>query len=229
VKFRRIRFRLWVKIVFPLLFLFIIFFSLGRKTRGRLFPYFDTRCIDYRQKDYSRRLNDRILDYGAEAKRRGIVPCANDGDLNDRISHGELVRVRTGNLYIIEKMTYSIPYVTRDTRKLLDEIAQRLRDKASAKGLKGTRFIVTSMTRKTENVKMLRRLNGNSSENSPHLYGNAFDISYKRITARKLVLTNCDKKFLKDALAEVIWELKQEKRCWATYERMQSCYHVVAR
>jgi hypothetical protein len=209
--------------------LLIIFFSVGTKTKSRLFPYFDTRCLDYKQKDYSRRLNDRILDYGPEAKRRGIVACADDGDLNDRISQGQLVKVRSGNMYVIEKMTYSIPYVTKDTKKLLDEIARRLRDKASAKGLKGTKFIVTSMTRKTENVKKLRRLNGNSSENSPHLYGNAFDISYKRISARKMVLTNCDRKFLKDALGEVIWELKQEKRCWATYERMQNCYHVVAR
>lgn len=229
MKFRRFRPRLWVKIAFPLLVLLIIFFSVGTKTKSRLFPYFDTRCLDYKQKDYSRRLNDRILDYGPEAKRRGIVACADDGDLNDRISQGQLVKVRSGNMYVIEKMTYSIPYVTKDTKKLLDEIARRLRDKASAKGLKGTKFIVTSMTRKTENVKKLRRLNGNSSENSPHLYGNAFDISYKRISARKMVLTNCDRKFLKDALGEVIWELKQEKRCWATYERMQNCYHVVAR
>jgi translation initiation factor 2B subunit (eIF-2B alpha/beta/delta family) len=101
--------------------------------------------------------------------------------------------------------------------------------KTDAKGLKSVRFVVTSMTRKTENVKSLRKLNSNSSENSPHLYGNAFDISYKRITARKFILTNCDSKYLKDALGEVIWRLKQEKKCWATYERSQNCYHIVAR
>jgi hypothetical protein len=74
-----------------------------------------------------------------------------------------------------------------------------------------------------------RRYNSNSSENSPHLYGNTFDISYKRFIVRKLFLTNCDHKYLKEALAEVIWQLRNEKRCWATYERMQNCFHVVAR
>jgi hypothetical protein len=197
--------------------------------RNSFFPYFDTHCRDYRQKDYSRKLNDRILDYGPEAKRNGIIACSSNADLANRISEGKLVKVRTGNLYIVDKMTYSSPYLTKDAKKLMDEIARRLRDKASEKGLKGVRFCVTSMTRKTENVKSLRRLNGNSSENSPHLYGNAFDISYKRIKARKLVITNCDSKFLKDLLGEVIWELRQERKCWATYERMQSCYHIVAR
>lgn len=112
---------------------------------------------------------------------------------------------------------------------LLDEIARRFREKATEKGLHGARFIVTSMTRKKETLKSLMKYNGNSSENSPHLYGNAFDISYKRIDAKKWKLTNCDSKFLKDALGEVIWHLQQEKKCWATYERNQSCFHIVTR
>jgi hypothetical protein len=85
------------------------------------------------------------------------------------------------------------------------------------------------MKRKTENMTSLKRYNGNASANSPHLYGNAFDISYKRFIARKWVLTNCDKKFLKEALAEVIWQLREEHKCWATYEKVQNCYHIVAR
>jgi hypothetical protein len=85
------------------------------------------------------------------------------------------------------------------------------------------------MTRRTDNVKSLRRFNGNASANSPHLYGNAFDISYKRFVAHKWVLTNCDMKFLKEALAEVIWQLRAEKKCWATHEKIQNCYHIVSR
>jgi hypothetical protein len=119
--------------------------------------------------------------------------------------------------------------VTRETRELIEEIARRFREKTSEKGLDGSRFIITSMTRKTDGLKGLKKSNFNASENSPHLYGNAFDITYKRILADKMVLTNCDKSFLKEALAEVIWQLRSEKRCWATYERGQACFHVVAR
>ena len=73
------------------------------------------------------------------------------------------------------------------------------------------------------------RNNQNASVNSPHLNGNAFDISYLRFSCKKLFVTSCDKKYLKEALAQVIWELKAEKKCWATYETAQYCFHVVSR
>jgi hypothetical protein len=212
-------------IVILIIVIIIIRVSQKHSTTG----YFSTRCIDYKQRAFSRRLNDRIVDYSSAAKLRGVKICQNDNDLKNRISEGLLVRVRSGKSYTVEKMTYSYPYVTRDSKDLIDEIAKRLRDKAAQKGLKGVKFYITSMTRRTDNVKKLRRFNGNASANSPHLYGNAFDISYKRFIAHKWMLTACDIKFLKEALAEVIWQLKSEKKCWATYEKVQSCFHVVAR
>jgi hypothetical protein len=199
------------------------------ESRGHPVSYFSTRCLDYRQKDFSRRLNDRIVDYSDEAKRRGISPSSSDKVLKERISDGKLVRVKTGNLYIVERMNFSYPAVTAESKILLDEIARRFTEKTLQKGLNGSRFYITSMTRKPDNLKSLLRYNSNSSVNSPHLYGNAFDISYKRFSVRKMILTNCDKRFLKEALAQVIWELRDEHRCWATYERMQNCFHVVSR
>jgi hypothetical protein len=198
-------------------------------SRGHPGSYFSTRCIDYRQKDLNRQLNDRIVDYSAEAKLKGVSTSRNNKEFRNKISAGSLVKVRSGAMYIVERMTYSYPAVTADSKILLDEIARRFSIKTSRKGLYGAKFYITSMTRKTDDLKNLRRYNSNSSENSPHLYGNAFDISYKRFSVRKLVLTNCDMKFLKDALAEVIWQLREENKCWATYERMQNCFHVVAR
>jgi hypothetical protein len=218
-----------LKISFAIFIILLLFFAINRKARNRVFPYFSTRCVDYKQKDFHRKLNDRIVDYSAEAKRKGIAVCKTDKDLRQRVSDRKLVKVTSGSRYAIDRLTYSNPYLTRDAKALLDEISARFRKKVSQKGIQGARFIITSMTRKTENLKGLRRLNTNSSENSPHLYGNAFDITYKRFEARKWILTNCDQKFLKDALGEVIFELRAEKRCFATYERMQNCYHVVAR
>jgi hypothetical protein len=197
--------------------------------RSKPNSYFSTRCLDYKQKEFSRKLNDRIVDYSAAAKLRGIKICKDDDELDRNISEGKLVKVKSGDKYIVEKMSFSYPCVTRDSKLLLDEIASRLNQKTSQKGLSEVRFYITSMTRKTSNVKSLRRFNGNASVNSPHLYGNAFDISYKRFVARKWILTNCDKKYLKEALAEVIWQLRAENKCWATCEKMQNCFHVVTR
>jgi hypothetical protein len=219
-----------LKVLFVVVFIIIsIFVFIKRDRRNPLSAYFSTRCLDYKQKDFSRKLNDRIVDYSAAAKLKGIGACKDESDLKRRISDGKLVTVASGNSYKVEKMAFSYPCLTRDSKILLDEIARRFREKSSQKGLKGVKFFITSMTRKPGNVKSLRRYNGNASVNSPHLYGNAFDISYKRFIARKWVLTNCDKKFLKEALAEIIWQLRSENKCWATHEKIQNCYHVVSR
>ena len=199
------------------------------ESSGHPGSYFSTRCLDYRQKDFSRKLNDRIVDYSVSAKQKGTSPSRNEKELKQKISEGSLVRVKSGRMYIVDRMNFSFPAVTGESKILLDEIARRFREKTSQKGLYGSRFYITSMTRKTDNLKSLRRYNRNTSVNSPHLYGNAFDISYKRFSVRKMFLTNCDMKYLKESLAEVIWQMREEQQCWATYERMQNCFHIVAR
>jgi hypothetical protein len=230
MNFNKVPFYFLLKVVLALILVSVSLWVIIRKeSRKPLFSYFDTRCIDYKQRDFSRSLNDKIVDYSAEAKRKGIKPCKDDVEIKEKISDGKLVRVKTGDGYVVDKMTYSYPCVTKDTKILIEEISERLREKTLQNGLKGVSFIITSMTRKTESMKRLRRNNQNASENSPHLYGNAFDISYKRFIVRKWVLTNCDRKFLKDALGEIISQLRDENKCFATYERGQNCFHVVAR
>jgi hypothetical protein len=230
MEFHKLRLVFILKI-FSIIFVvfLIIWYIITKDSRKHLFTYFNTGCIDYKQKDYSRKLSDKIVDYSAAAKSRGIKPCKDDSEIKDKIREGKLVKVGTCPGYVIDKLSYSSPCVTGESKNLLDEISDRLQKKTSQQGLTGVRFIVTSLTRKTESMKSLRRNNKNASANSPHLYGNAFDISYKRFIVRKWVLTNCDKKFLKDALGEVIWQLREENKCWATYEKNQSCFHVVAK
>jgi uncharacterized protein YcbK (DUF882 family) len=228
--FNKLRLRFFLIIIAVSFSIFFsIYYLLSKDRRDHLFIYFSTRCLDYYQKDFSKKLNDRIVDYSAAARLKGIDVCKDEKELRKRISDGRLVKVTSGNKYLIERMTFSVPAITKESKMLLDEIGRRFRDKTSEKGLKEARFIVTSMTRKSESMRSLRRNNQNASENSPHLHGNAFDISYKRFIVRKWVVTNCDKKFLKDALGEVIWELREEGKCWATYEKGQSCYHIVLR
>jgi uncharacterized protein YcbK (DUF882 family) len=207
----------------------LILLLLFRNSTGRVGSYINRKCIDYKQKEYSRRLNDRLLDYAAAARAGGITPCKNDEEIRKLASTGRLVKVSGTSSYIVDRLTHSSPYLTRDGKEVLDEIGRRFREKTSEKGLYKAKFIITSMTRKTENMRLLRRNNSNASVNSPHQYGNAFDITYKRFIVRKIVMTNCDHKFMKEALAEIIYEMKREGKCWATYERNQNCFHVVAR
>jgi hypothetical protein len=208
---------------------FICYFAISGNARRRVKIIFSQSCRQYNQKVFSNRLTDRIIDYSEQAKRTGIKACRDEKELKELISEGKLVRVTPGRSCKIDRLTYSYSYLTPDASKLLDEIGRRFREKTRREGLKGSKFIITSMTRTTEKMKGLRRNNSNASANSPHLNGNAFDISYLRFSSRKFFLTECDKRFFKEVLAEVILELRREKKCWATYEKNQSCFHVVAR
>ena len=219
----RLKARLFILITFLLCFIFI-----PKANRAFMFSFFSKKCRNYQQV-YSRKLNDRIIDYGYHARLTGIERCSNANDIGRRISSGQLVKINSGRCYKVENMAYSYPYLTRDSKKLLDEIGKRFKKKVKGDGFMGSRFIITSMTRTFDKVIGLGKANTNASDNSPHLNGNAFDISYARFTFIKLYVTECDKWYMKEALAEVIWQLKEEKKCWATYERNQGCFHVVSR
>ena len=187
------------------------------------------KCIDYKQSGFSRKLNNKIPDYIGISSVAGIKKCKDEKDILERVSQGKLFKIKNGDGFIVEEMSHSYPYLTKDGQDLLEEIGTRFLEKVSGTRLKGSRFKITSMTRTTDKLKSLREINSNTSPNSPHLYGNAIDISYIRFASRKFFLTYCDKNYLKEALAEVIWQLREEKKCWATYEVKQSCFHVVAR
>jgi hypothetical protein len=197
--------------------------------RNKISHILGIRCIDYKQAVYSKKLNNIIPDYISYSSSTGIKKCRNEKEISEKATQGKLVEIKSSNGFIVAEMTHSYPYLTKDGKKLLSEIDKRFREKISGTRVKGAKFKITSMTRTTDKMKILRGVNSNASLNSPHQYGNAFDISYIRFSTRAWFLTNCDEKYLMEALAEVIWQLKQERKCWATFEKNQNCYHVVAR
>jgi len=231
MRIRRIRVRKEYRLKFRLFLLSLLLICLifiPQSNRAFLANFFSRKCNNYQQV-YSKKLNDRIVDYSAQARLTGISTAYNEGDIRERIIDRELLKVRSGRNYRIEEMKNSYPYLTRDSKKLLRKIGRNFRKKINKEGFKGSKFIITSMTRTKENAKVLGRSNINVSENSPHLNGNAFDISYARFSIRKFKVTDCDKWYMKEALAEVIYQLRQENECWATYEKQQGCFHVVSR
>jgi uncharacterized protein YcbK (DUF882 family) len=205
------------------------FLLFSRENRSMIFSFFSKSCKNYRQVVFSNKLDDKIVEYSSQARQGGIKECKTEEEVKKRVADGELFKINSGSQYIIDKMTFSYPYLTGKSKSLLEEIGSRFKEKAEQSGLKGSKFIVTSMTRTTDKMKGLRRNNRNASDNSPHLNGNAFDITYIRFSCRKLFVTPCDKRYLKEALAEVLWQLREENKCWATFERGQGCFHVVSR
>jgi hypothetical protein len=220
--------------VLGIILVFIIISTSSPKDKNEGFRYFINKtigsgCISYKQSIYSRKLKDMLPDYIGQSSISGISKCKDKRELLRKAAKREVFHIGKGRGYVVEDLSYSYPYMTKEGKILLKEIGKRFRKKISGTRLRGSDFKITSMTRTTEVLKKLRKSNSNASQNTPHYYGNAFDVSYVRFSVNKWFVTDCDKYYLKEALAEVIWQLKQEKKCWATYEIKQGCFHVVAR
>lgn len=175
---------------------------------------------------YSSRLKDKMSAYISTVERTGITPCRNEEDINSRRN---LYKIESGTYYSIDHLDYSHAYLSKKGKALLKAIETDFGEKLSTTDLHDSRFIVTSLTRTKENVRRLRRTNGNASDKSAHMYGGCFDITYARFENDNKRLNANDVYRLKETLAQVIFELKENKRCWAITEKRQPCFHVVAR
>ena len=106
-------------------------------------------------------------------------------------------------------------------------------DSLTAKGLNPNKIIVTSVLRTEDDVKRLRRRNGNASVNSAHFYGTTFDVSWKRFKkvededGRPLQDVSSDT--LKLVLSEVLRDLRKADKCYIKYELKQGCFHITTR
>lgn len=120
-------------------------------------------------------LNDVQL---ATAKKIGIRPINTREEAEEM--KGRLVEIAACERYGLDSLTHSIPYLVPQASALLDTIGVNFLDSLENKGLNPNKVIVTSVTRTKDDVKRLRRTNGNASLNSCHFYGTTFDVSWKR-------------------------------------------------
>ena len=173
-------------------------------------------------------LNDVQL---ATAQRLGVESCADREEASQRRT--EFVYIGASPFYDIEHLSHSIPYLVPRAARLLDEIGRAFLDSLASKGIPFHKMVATSVLRTEEDVKRLRRHNGNASEQSCHRYATTFDISYNvfhRVQDPDLppqpetwAVT------LKSVLAEVLADQRRLGTCWVKYEYRQSCFHITCR
>ena len=173
-------------------------------------------------------LNEAHLN-GAQAI--GITPIASRKEaehMKEKLQH-----IETNDLYVVDSLTHSIPYLIKGAAQLLDTIGTNFLDSLTAKGLNPNKIIVTSVLRTEDDVKRLRRRNGNASVNSAHFYGTTFDVSWKRFKkvededGRPLQDVSSDT--LKLVLSEVLRDLRKADKCYIKYELKQGCFHITTR
>lgn len=137
-----------------------------------------------------------------------------------------LVEVRSNELYYIDSLSYSFPYLTPAAAGLLDCIGMRFRDSLQARGGGAYRPKVTSLLRTPGTVRRLRRVNRNATSESAHQYATTFDISYSKFICDDPSATRRTFEDLKNLLAEVVADLRAEGRCVVKHERRQACFHI---
>ncbi len=128
----------------------------------------------------------------------------------------QLQPITTNELYAVDSLTHSIPYLIPGAASLLDTIGRNFLD---------------SLT--SNDVKRLRSRNRNASPNSAHFYGTTFDVSWKRFQkiededGRPLQDVSADT--LKLVLSEVLRDLRKADKCYIKYELKQGCFHITTR
>ena len=166
------------------------------------------------------------------ARKLGIEPLKNRDDAKKVI--GKLVHIKTNDLYKVDRLTHSIPYLTKGGDELLTMIAKNFQDSLKSRGFSGHRIIVTSVLRTEEDVRRLRKSgNKNASINSAHAHATTFDITYARYDKcdfiGSFVRRNPSRNEMKMILADVLKDLRLQQKCYVKYETGQKCFHITSR
>lgn len=165
------------------------------------------------------------------ASRYGVKPVADMLEAEKR--KNDLVFVGSNPYYYVDRLHNSIPYLVPRASVLLQDIGRTFFDSLQIKGMRLHKIVVTSVMRSRNDVEVLRGRNGNATQNSCHLYGTTFDVSYNRY---KVV---CDPSHseikpsrndsLKWILSEVLNDMRKSNRCYIKYEIHQGCFHITVR
>ncbi|MDH6355019.1 hypothetical protein M2132_001356 [Dysgonomonas sp. PH5-45] len=132
-------------------------------------------------------------------------------------------------LYRLDELKHSIPYLVPDASALLTKISANFRDSLINQKLTLYKPIVTSITRTDEDVKTLTKRNRNASDNSAHRYATTFDISWRRFAKVQNSGKDLSPDKLKLVLGQVLHDLREGDECYIKHERKQACFHITVR
>ena len=176
--------------------------------------------------DYRHLFDDKQGVQLPTAQRLGLAQPLDDSQVDDNT---KLVEVGENRWYAVDQLYHSHPYLIPEARMLLEYIGRRFNEILKEEcGRDDIKPIVTSMLRTKSSVKKLRRRNGNATENSCHLYGTTFDITYSRFRTSDGDDIAADET-LKAVLGKALYELRYEGLCYVKHEVRQPCFHITVK
>lgn len=168
-------------------------------------------------------LNEKHLEVARELGLSSVPRTRED------FSSRGLVKIEDNEYYIVDDLSYSIPYLTKGAAEELERIARAFSDSLKSKNLLPYKLIVSSLLRTEEDVQRLKRSgNPNASDNSAHCYGTTFDITYTRYFIEDESEVFMQPFELTKVLGEVLLDEKNASRCLVKYERKEHCFHITS-
>lgn len=168
------------------------------------------------------------------AKKYGIQPVRDRNEAERLVKERRLVNITHSPYYVVDDLTHSIPYLVPRAQHLLNTISMNFIDSCYAKGVPTHLLMVTSVLRTTDDVSSLQRGNKNATTNSCHCYGTTVDIAYNRFMPLgngydpNISLLRWNEP-MKRILSEVLFDLRNNSKCYVKYERKQGCFHLTCR
>lgn len=174
---------------------------------------------------YDEIFNDSNYLQYQSAERLGIDPIFTLADAYN--TRRPLIKIESGDLYEVDELTHSMPYLVPEAARLLDEIGEEFGNTLLQRGgdPEANRIIVTSVLRSPYTVRKLRRVNRNAVDSSTHMFGTTFDIAWNHFhypdSSRSV-----DAVVLKGILAEVLKKKRDEGKCLVKFEKKSPCFHI---
>lgn len=176
---------------------------------------------------YPAKLDDKYYDYIWNSdKQKFGNPLVKKEQIKDLFLAKKLEYVDSSEVYVVDTLYHSFSFLTKESKKLLNEIGTRFQSKLRNTHFQKARILITSLLRTQKSIKKLMRRNKNSVKTSSHLHGTTFDIAHHEFVAHK-TLNEAENRFLRLTLAETLQEFRENDRCFVTYESRQACFHVV--
>lgn len=187
----------------------------------------------------------------ARARALGVRP-ADSTALHGLVEEGRFVALDDStSFWVVRELTHSLPYVTPDTRALLEQIGRRFQQRLAGMGLPPFRVEVTSALRTSADQAQLRDTNVNAAAGtSTHEYGTTLDLAYEGYAAPAAIevplpadpqaaafaraaaalalerVAARKSRELQKILGTVLRDMEREGLLMVTLERQQPVYHL---
>jgi len=159
---------------------------------------------------------DGIEEHKKAYQNEGIIEQESDERLLNLEHRGILKKIECNEFYIVRNLKHSKPILLPKAVLFLNSLSELYHQKCQYSKKQYVPFEITSATRSIKSIKELQEFNPNAIENSAHLHGKTFDVSYAAFTGNKVQLI---------LFISSLSELKNQNKCFVKYER-NGCLHI---